>query len=508
MTVLTVALFASDRAMAGEEDAFLAIVPEQPFVHNINDDPTNFPPVADFRIVTNSGMGREAEGTRGMKVFFDARNSYDPERSALKYRWDFDGDGQAETDWFTEPTASRVYWDVGPKTIKLIVRDNVGNLDHTTVDLKIVENTRPTAFFTVEPDKGSPAQEFRFDATDSFDDQYVFNRLEYRWDFDGDGVYDTDWNRRRFVSYTYGYGVSGVKRATLQVRDPENARHEHTEAIEILENTVPVAIVDVDPKVGTFNTTFRFSAEKSFDDETEFRDLKYRWDTDYNGPNDIIYDAFFTKGGYQKSKRFNADNQKTGVQKVRMQVQDEDGKIATAIARVTIHWASPYLDYLNDENIIFTRYDRYFNPDTPVPRGEVVQMIMKTLGVERYQIKFEQSFSDVPINQPQAEFISEAFKRGIIEGYPDGTFRPDAQISRAETLAMILRAFHIPTLRGGFQLYPDVPMNQWFFPYVDTGSVHELVNGYDTGKFGPHDPITFGEIAKILFQASRIDDAS
>lgn len=503
--LMTAALVVSQGSLA--EDA-RALVPRQPPVHHINDDPTDFFPIARFRVTTNAGMGREAEGTIGTEFFFDARQSNDPEGTALKYRWDLDGDGQAETDWFTEPTITRTYWELGQKTIKLIVRDEFGNMDHTVQDIKIVSNTRPTGFFTVEPEQGSPAQKFRFDATESFDDQYKQNRLQYRWDFDGDGVYDTDWVSREIIEHTYGYGYAGIYTVTLQVKDPENGRHTYSREIEILENTIPVAVIEVDPKVGTFGTIFKFSGEKSFDDETEFRDLDFRWDTDYNGPNDIIYDSFFSGGNYRKSIRFDDDSQRVGRQKVRMQVQDEDGKIGTAIAEINLHWASPYLEYFNNENIIFTKYDRNFNPDTPVPRGEVIQMIMKTLGVKKFNISYEQFFSDVPMNQPQAEYIAEAYRRGIVEGYPDGTFRPDGQISRAETLSMILRAFNIRTLRGGFQFYADVPMHEWYFPYVDTGTVHELVSGYDNGRFGPHDPITFGEISKILFQASRMDDAS
>ncbi|MBT6069026.1 hypothetical protein HOG48_04690 [Candidatus Peregrinibacteria bacterium] len=497
MAVLTAALAVSQNAMA--------IVPEQPYVHNTNDDPTDFRPVASFRVWTNAGMGREAEGTMGTKFYFDARNSKDPERGQLKYRWDFDGDGQAETDWFTEPTAERVYWETGQKTIKLIVRDEVGNLDHTTHQIKIVKNTRPTAFFTVEPETGSPAQKFRFNAAETFDDQYKQGRLFYRWDFDGDKVYDTDWSPREIVEHTYGHGYKGIQKVTLEVKDPENGRHTFTKDIEILENTVPVAVVEVEPKVGTFDTLFRLNAENSFDDETEHRDLKFRWDMDYNGPNDIIYDSAFSKG-YSRSIRFDDDNQKVGTQRVRVEIQDEDGEIGTAIAYTVLHWASPYLKELNDEGIIYTRHDRTFDPNTPVPRGEVIQMIIKKLDLGRIAPEYQPIFSDIPQHDKYMKYVLEAYNRGIVEGYPDGTFRPEASISRAETLAMILRAFEIDILRGGFQFYPDVPKSEWFFKFVDTGTTSELVSGYDTGSFGPHDPITFGEIAKMLYQADKLDE--
>ena len=484
-------------------DLLASGIPQYP--SNVNDDPTNFPPEASFTTSTNSGMGRPTEGTIGTEFFFDARGSRDHEKSQMTYRWDFDGDGHYDTRFSTEPTISRVFWETGTFQVKLVVRDRDGQFDHEVKTIKIVKNTAPTSFFTIEPEKGSPEQDFRFNANESFDDQYRSNRLEYRWDFDGDGVYDTDWSRTASVHHTYGYGGQGVHRVTLQVKDPENQRDEYTRELEVLENTVPVAVIDISPKVGTFNTMFRFSGEKSFDDETEFSSLKFRWDTDYNGPDDIIYDGNFSRGGYRKTIRFYDDDQKTGIQKIRMDVQDEEGRIGTAIAYVNLHWASRYLKILNDERVISTRYNTSFNPDTPVPRGQVVEMIIKKMGLTVPGSIYEEVFSDVPRNNKYSRYIVKAQQLGIVEGYPDNTFRPDSSISRSETLAMILRAFEIKILRGGFQFYPDVPRHEWFFKYVDTGTVHALVSGYDTGRFGPHDPITFGEIAKILYQVGELN---
>ncbi|MDP4008544.1 MAG: S-layer homology domain-containing protein [Candidatus Peregrinibacteria bacterium] len=494
MSVLTVALMFSQNALA-----------QGTYTPNVNDDPTNFPPEAKFIVKTNVGMGQIAEGIIGTEFFFDARTSRDPEKTALLYRWDFNGDGNYDTGFLTEPTISKVFWDMGTFDVKLAVKDGSGQFDHTVKTIKIVRNTKPTAFFTMDPDKGSPAQIFRFNANESFDDQYKSQRLQYRWDFNGDKVYDTDWSSRTFASYTYGYGVKGMQKITLQVKDPNNERSEFTRNLEILENTIPVAVLDIEPKIGTFDTMFRFSGEKSFDDETEFNSLEFRWDTDYNGPDDIIYDSGFARIGYRKFLKFNHPDQRTGTQKIRMDVRDKDGRIGTAIAYIELHWASPYLKMLNDAGIIATRYDNDFNPDKPVSRGEVIKMILKKLGVNVFTIRYEPRFSDVGSSNPNYKYILEAEELGIVEGYPDGSFHPDSSISRSETLAMILRAFNVHILRGGFQFYPDVPKSEWFFQYVDTGTVNELVSGYDTGYFGPHDPITFGEISKMLYQVGELN---
>lgn len=495
ISVLTLALMLSDNALA---QAF-----PPAYTPNVNDDPTDFPPKAAFTVKTNVGMGQVAEGIIGTEFFFDARGSKDPEKKPLIYRWDFDGDGNYDTGFLSEPTITKVFWEMGTFQVKLAVRDASQQYDHAVQQIKIVRNTKPTAHFTVEPASGSPAQVFRFNADESYDDQYRRLRLQYRWDFNGDGVYDTDWSNRVYTQYTYGYGFKGIQKVTLQVRDPKNERDTFSQNVEILENTVPVAALDIEPKVGTFETMFRFSADRSYDDETPFKDLQFRWDTDYNGPDDIIYDSTFSRGN-RRSLRFNQEDQRTGIQKIRLDVKDKDGRIGTAVAYVELHWASPYLKILNDANVVYTKYDSDFNPDTPVKRGEVVKMILKKLGVSVNKVQYDETFTDVLRSNVNGKYIIKAKELGIVEGYPDGSFHPDESISRSETLAMILRAFEIPILRGGSQFYPDVPRNEWFFRYIDTGTVNELVSGYDTGKFGPHDPITFGEIAKMLHQAGEL----
>ena len=191
--------------------------------------------------------------------------------------------------------------------------------------------------------------------------------------------------------------------------------------------------------------------------------------------------------------------------KTKKLLQENNIEIFDTLGTNYVEDLNSILKILNDERVISTRYDADFNPDTPVPRGQVAEMILKKMGFNILGNTFEELFSDVPRHNRYARYIMKAKELGIVEGYPDGTFRPDSSISRSETLAMILRAFEIDILDGGMQFYPDVPRHEWFFKYVDTGTVHALVSGYDTGRFGPHDPITFGEITKILFQVGELN---
>jgi len=78
-------------------------------------------------------------------------------------------------------------------------------------------NTPPTAFFTVDPPAGETGTIFTFDASGSTDPEDPISALQFRWDWDGNGDWDTPWSGNYIESYTYSN--SGTYSATLEVKD-------------------------------------------------------------------------------------------------------------------------------------------------------------------------------------------------------------------------------------------------------------------------------------------------
>jgi hypothetical protein len=110
------------------------------------------------------------------------------------------------------------------------------------------------------------------------------------------------------------------------------------------------------------------------------------------------------------------------------------------------------------------------------------------------------AFSDVPSLHPNADAIAYVKAEGIVEGYADGTFKPDQTINRAEFTKIILIAI------GGdsdcsTSAFRDVPLRTWFAPYVCGAKAHRLIDGYPDGTFRPSVNINFAESAKIITQA-------
>lgn len=110
------------------------------------------------------------------------------------------------------------------------------------------------------------------------------------------------------------------------------------------------------------------------------------------------------------------------------------------------------------------------------------------------------AFSDVS-NSPYKSAIDALEERGVLEGYADGTFKPESTINRAEFLKIVLEARESTEFHGG-NCFPDVT-DQWFAKYVCNAKSEGIVGGYPDGTFKPEQPVTFVEAGKILTLAFK-----
>ncbi len=89
---------------------------------------------------------------------------------------------------------------------------------------------------------------------------------------------------------------------------------------------------------------------------------------------------------------------------------------------------------------------------------------------------------------------------GAISGYPDGTFRPDAPITRAEFAKVIVDAFE---LKGTGKVFEDTA-DHWAKNYVAIAAANGIVLGYNENEFGPDDLITREQMAIIIVKAAGL----
>lgn len=105
------------------------------------------------------------------------------------------------------------------------------------------------------------------------------------------------------------------------------------------------------------------------------------------------------------------------------------------------------------------------------------------------------AFSDTS-GHPYADSFEYLSDQGIIQGYDDGTARPDSKVNRAEFLKIVMQAANIPS--GDQGNFSDIKDSDWFAPYVYSAASAGIVDGYPDGTFKPGQNVNFVEASKII----------
>jgi hypothetical protein len=112
-------------------------------------------------------------------------------------------------------------------------------------------------------------------------------------------------------------------------------------------------------------------------------------------------------------------------------------------------------------------------------------------------------FEDVPPDYPEYEYIMALRKKGIVQGYPGNIFRPEKTVTRAEALKIILMSFDIPIGQYSSSDFSDVRPTDWFLSVVETAKEKGIINGYPDGTFRPNSPINRVEISKVILETGE-----
>lgn len=156
------------------------------------------------------------------------------------------------------------------------------------------------------------------------------------------------------------------------------------------------------------------------------------------------------------------------------------------------HWAEDSIVLLIKKGLLSGYPDDSFRPDLSITRAEAVKVLSTQLGLKPQT----SDFTDVPASHWAAGYIGAAEESDLMNGYDDGTFRPNDKLNRAEMAALVARAFK---LSGSSAVsFSDVPLDSWSYPYINALIVNKIVTGYDDGTFRPTQAITRAEFATMI----------
>lgn len=143
--------------------------------------------------------------------------------------------------------------------------------------------------------------------------------------------------------------------------------------------------------------------------------------------------------------------------------------------------------------------DGTVRPGANITRAEVATIFFRLLTDETRESYWSQSsgFTDVASGAWYNNAVSTLTRAGILDGYEDGSFRPNASITRAEFTKIAVSFFkHV----GGASANPfsDVPDSAWYAEFVKAAAELGLIDGYEDGTFRPNAPITRAEACTIV----------
>lgn len=182
----------------------------------------------------------------------------------------------------------------------------------------------------------------------------------------------------------------------------------------------------------------------------------------------------------------------------------------------SIYWAA-------DQGIATGYGDGNWGPDVCVRRAELMKMVMEYGGHDDYDPMYTKPyFSDVNVGDWYFDYVMKARGLGYIDGYSDGTFKPNNCVNRAEAMKIVVNILiekdptELPT--GGLfydnKLVVDVDTNDWYIRYAYrlfkdrlVGTNHTEyagdVAGVYTIKFFPGEDMTRKEVAEMLYRIDK-----
>jgi hypothetical protein len=161
------------------------------------------------------------------------------------------------------------------------------------------------------------------------------------------------------------------------------------------------------------------------------------------------------------------------------------------------YWAYDYITQLACNGIVSGYGDGTFRPQNSTTRAQLVKMIVLSNGWPLLE-PTQPTFSDVGTLHTFYHYVETARARGVVSGYGNGTFKPDAFVTRAEVAKMLVRARGWEMLVGSPVNLCDVPQSHWASTYIQVAIAHGVFSGYGDGCFRPDELATRAQLAKVL----------
>jgi NlpC/P60 family/S-layer homology domain len=161
------------------------------------------------------------------------------------------------------------------------------------------------------------------------------------------------------------------------------------------------------------------------------------------------------------------------------------------------HWAFDEVRTLSKDELMIGYENSYFKPNVPITRAEVAAYIGEYLKLDLSNRS--PVFRDVPADYWAVGAVNAMQKKGYMNG-SNGYFRPKDTLTRAQLAAILTRVFGLKPPATN-QAFSDVPPNHWAYRDIQALAASKITTGYPDGSFRPNDKVSRAQFAAFLYRA-------
>jgi len=162
-------------------------------------------------------------------------------------------------------------------------------------------------------------------------------------------------------------------------------------------------------------------------------------------------------------------------------------------------WYTVPVQTIYTKGIIKGFPDGTYRPQATITRAEAITMVGRALKWD--STTKPHVFTDVKKDSYAAAYINHAFDLGFISGFPDGSFRPNAPITRGDMAVVMQAAFKLTG--QGQTAFTDVPVDMYYYDAIQKAYASKVVKGYNDNTFRPRNSITRAENAEVINNALK-----
>ena len=173
---------------------------------------------------------------------------------------------------------------------------------------------------------------------------------------------------------------------------------------------------------------------------------------------------------------------------------------------VSTHKYKISIDYLVSIKTLNGYEDGTFKPDQTINRAELMKVLIAGQGIFPDAGVYKNCFIDVK-SEWFAPFVCYGKEKGWVNGYADGTFKPSQAVSKAEALKILVHSMEWEGLLKNYfvkNVYNDVDANQWYFDYLSFADNLNLV--LTESVFLPSNSATRAEVSELIFRSLVVEE--